>query len=166
MIALLKPKNNRVYRYVLVIIDNFNKFGWTLPLENKYSQSITDSISKNNKSSNRKSNLLETVDGKEYVIKSFNEFWDNNDIKRYSRHTDKGAVFAEKFNRTVRIFSKKLVFEKGNANGVKILPSVMKKHNNTIHSSTKMKSNEKSNVIEVYVNLQERRDRQKPKFKL
>ena len=31
------PKNNRGYRYVLVIIDNFSKFGWTVPLKKKCS---------------------------------------------------------------------------------------------------------------------------------
>ena len=29
------PENNRGYRYVLVIIDNFSEFGWTVPLKNK-----------------------------------------------------------------------------------------------------------------------------------
>ena len=27
------PENNRGYRFVLVIIDNFSKFGWTIPLK-------------------------------------------------------------------------------------------------------------------------------------
>ena len=31
----LGPENNRGYRYVLVIIDNFSKFGWKVPLEKK-----------------------------------------------------------------------------------------------------------------------------------
>ena len=31
------PENNRGYRYVLVIIDNFSKFGWTIPLKKKCS---------------------------------------------------------------------------------------------------------------------------------
>ena len=68
------PKNNRGYRYILVVIDNFSKFGWTIPLKNKYAQSITDAFSEIIKSSNRKPNLLETDDGKEYVNKFFNEF--------------------------------------------------------------------------------------------
>ena len=29
------PENNKGYRYVLVAIDNFSKFGWTVPLKNK-----------------------------------------------------------------------------------------------------------------------------------
>ena len=32
------PKNNRGYRYIIVVIDNFSKFGWTIPLKNKYAQ--------------------------------------------------------------------------------------------------------------------------------
>ena len=49
------------------------------------------------------------------------------------------------------------------------LPSVIKKYNNTIHSSTKVKpidANQKSNEIEVYINLQDGRVRRKPKYKL
>ena len=92
------PKNNRGYRYILVVIDNFSKFGWTIPLKNKYAQSITDAFSQIIKTSRRKPNLLETDDGKEYVNKIFNEFLNTNMIKSYSRYTDEGAVFAERFN--------------------------------------------------------------------
>ena len=28
-------KNNKGYRYILVVIDNFSKFVWTIPLKNK-----------------------------------------------------------------------------------------------------------------------------------
>ena len=61
------PKNNRGYRYILVVIDNFSKFGWITPLKNKYAQSIRDAFSEFIKSSNRKPNLFETDGGKEYV---------------------------------------------------------------------------------------------------
>ena len=36
------PKINKGYRYILVVIDNFSKIGWTFPLKNKYAQSKTD----------------------------------------------------------------------------------------------------------------------------
>ena len=38
-------KNNKGYRYILVVIDKFSKIGWTIPLKNKYAQSITDAFS-------------------------------------------------------------------------------------------------------------------------
>ena len=68
------PKNNRGYRYILVVIDNVSKFAWTKLLKNKHAQSITDAFSQIAKTAKRKPNLLETDDGKEYIIKIFNEF--------------------------------------------------------------------------------------------
>ena len=65
MITILKTI--KVIDIILVVIDNFSKFGWTIPLKNKYVQSITDAFSEIIKSSNRKPNHLETDDGKEYV---------------------------------------------------------------------------------------------------
>ena len=36
------PENKRIYRYVLVVIDNCSKFGWTVSLKNKIAQTIKD----------------------------------------------------------------------------------------------------------------------------
>ena len=38
------PENNRNHRYVLIVIDNFSKYGWTVPLKNKNAQTIKDSF--------------------------------------------------------------------------------------------------------------------------
>ena len=48
------PENNRGYRFVLVVIDSFSKFGWTTPLINKNAQTIKDSWEKNYLFSERK----------------------------------------------------------------------------------------------------------------
>ena len=60
------PENNRGYRYVLVIIDNFSKLGWTVPLKNKNAQTKKDSFENFVISSKRKPNLIETDCGKEF----------------------------------------------------------------------------------------------------
>ena len=119
-------KNNKVYRYILVVIDKYSKFGWTIPLKNKYAKSITDAFSQFAKSSKRKPNLLETNDGKEYVNKIFNEFLNNHNIKRCSRNTTLGAVLAERFTRIIRTLLKKPVFLKGNTDSLSELPSIIK----------------------------------------
>ena len=36
------PENNRGYRYVLVVIDIFSKFGFRKPLQNKNAQTVKD----------------------------------------------------------------------------------------------------------------------------
>ena len=80
----------------------------SFPLKNKYAHSITDAFSQIIKTSRRKPNLLETDVGKEYVNKSFSDFLNNHNIKRYSRNTALGAVLAEQFSRTIRNLLKNL----------------------------------------------------------
>ena len=52
------PENNRGYRYVVVTIDNFSKYGWTVALKNKHAQTIKDSFENIIISSKRKPNFL------------------------------------------------------------------------------------------------------------
>ena len=74
-------KNNKGYRYILVLFDNFSRVVWTNFLKRKYAQSITDAFSHILKSSKRKPNLLDTNDSKEYANKKFNDFLNNHNIK-------------------------------------------------------------------------------------
>ena len=56
-----------------------------------------------------------------------------------------------------------------NADWLSELPSAIKQYNNTIHHSIKMtpvQASKKSNEKAVFDNLKDRRDKQKPKFKL
>ena len=54
------PENNRRYRYVSVIKNNFSNFGWTVPLKNKNSQTIKDSFKSILISSKRSPKLVES----------------------------------------------------------------------------------------------------------
>ena len=54
------PSNNEQYSNSLVLIDNFSKCVWTIPLKNKKDQTITDVFPENIKISKRKHNTLET----------------------------------------------------------------------------------------------------------
>ena len=68
------PENNRGYIYILVIIDNFSKFGWTVPTKNKNAQTIKDSFEKTLKSSKRSPNLIESDRSKEFYNNIFQDF--------------------------------------------------------------------------------------------
>ena len=163
------PKNNRRYRYVLVTIDNFSKFGWTIHLKNKNAQTIKDSFEIILINSKRKPNLIESDRGKEFYNNIFQDFLNKNNIKLYSRNSSDGAVFAERFNRTIRDLLKKIVFERGDANWVDILPTITKQYNNRIHSSTKLSPKDaslKKNEGYVYKNLLDKRNKIKPKFQI
>ena len=162
-------ENNRGYRYVLVIIDNFSKYGWTVPLKNKNAQTIKNSFENFVINSKRSPNLIESDRGKEYYNNIFQDFLNKNDIKLYSRNSSYGAVFAERFNRTIRDLLKQPVFEKGDANWIDILPTITKQYNNKVHSSNKLtpiQASLKKNEGYVYINLLDKRKKIKPKFQI
>ena len=111
------PENNKGYRYVLVIIDNFSEFGGTVPVKDKNAQTIKDSSEIILISSKRKPNLIETDRGEEFYNKLFQDFLNKNNIKLYSRNSSFGAVFAERFNRNIRDLLKDLFLKKEKVNG-------------------------------------------------
>ena len=163
------PENNRGHRYVLVTIDNFSKFGWTIPLKYKNAQTIKDSFENILINSKRSPNLIETDRGKEFYNNIFQDFLNKNNIKFYSRNSSLGAVFAERFNRTIRDLLKKPVFERGDSNWIDVLTTITKQYNNRIHSSTKLtpiQASLKTNEGYVYKNLSDKRKKINPKFQL
>ena len=162
-------ESNRKYRYVLVVIDNFSKYGWTVPLKNKYAQTIKDSFENILISSKRKPNLNESDRGKEFYNNIFQDFLNKNNIKLYSRNSSYGAVFAERFNRTIRDLLKKIVFEQGDAKWIDLVPTITKQYNNRIHSSIKLTPKQaslKKNEGYVYKNLLDKRKTIKPKYEI
>ena len=163
------PENNRGYRFVLVTIDNFSKYGWTIPLKNKNAQTIKDSFENILISSKRKPNLIESDRGKEFYNNIFQDFLSKNVIKLYSRNSSYGGVFAECFNRTIRDLLKKIVFEQGDAKWIDILQTITKQYNNRVHSSTKLSPKDatsKKNEGYVYRNLLDKRKKIKPKYEI
>ena len=162
------PENRRGYRYVLVIIDNFSKYGWTTPLKNKNAQTIKDSF-ENILISSKKPEIIESDRGKDFYNNIFQDFLNKIKIKLYSRNSSVGAVLAERFNRTLRDLLKKIVFEHGDANWIDVLPTITKQYNNRIHSSTKLtpiQASLKKNEGFVYKNLLDKRKKMKPKFQV
>ena len=89
-------------------------------------------------SSRRKPNLIGSDRGKEFFNNIFQDLLNKNNIKNFSRNTSLGAVFAERFNHTIRDLLKKIVFEHGNANWIDVLPTITKQYNNRVHSLTKL----------------------------
>ena len=99
----------------------------------------------------------------------FQNFINIKKIKHNSRNTIVGAVFAGRFNRSVKDLLKKLVFEKGENDWIDVLPTITKQYNNRAHTSTKLapiQASLKKNEGFVYKSLLYRRKKMKPKFKI
>ena len=164
-----KTSNNKGFRYIFIIIENFSKYLWAIPLKNKYSKTVTNELSNFLAKSKRHPLKIESDRRAEFYNSIFQNFLKSKNIQHYSRLTDKGPSIAERVIRSIRNLLKKPVFEKGIANWISELPSVNKQYKSTIHSSVKLtpiQANKKSNEKEIYSNLQDRRVRQQPQFKL
>ena len=164
-----KNSNNKGFRYIFNIIDNFSKFTWAVASRSKSSKTITDTFSNILTTSKQKPLKIESDRGAEFYNSIFQNYLKSKNIHHYSRYTDKGPSIAERVIRTIRNLLKKPVFEKGNADWLSELPSVIKRYNSTIHSSTKMtpiQASKKSNEKIVYNNPKDNREIQKPTFRL
>ena len=133
-----KTSNNKGYRYIFVIIDNFSKNVWANPLENKYGETKTKEFSIILSTSKRSPQKIESDRGAELYNSFFQNFLKSKNFSHYSRFTYKGPSIAERVVRTIPNLLKKPVILKSNADWWSELPSVIRKYNNTIHSSTKM----------------------------
>ena len=166
---ITKVSNNKGYRFIFIIIDIFSKYLWAIPLKNQNSKTVTDAFSNILSTSRRSPLKLESDRGAEFYNSIFQKILKSKNIQHYVRFTDKGPSIAERVIRTVRNFLKKTVFDKGKADWLFELTSVIKQYNNTIHSPTKMtpiQASKKSNEKEVCSNLQDKRQKQTPEIKL
>ena len=164
-----KISNNKGYRYIFIITDNFSKYLWAIPFKNKYSQTITTEFSNILTTSKRKLLKIESDRGSEWYNSNFQNFLKAKKIQYYSRFTGKGPSIAERVIRTIRNLLKKPVIEKGRADWLYELPYVIKQYNNTIHHSTKVtpvQPSNKTNQKLVYSSLQDKRRKLNPKYKL
>ena len=83
-----KISNNKGFRYIFIVIGNFSKYLWAIPLKNKYSQTITNEFSNILTKSKRKPLKLESDRGTEFYNSVFQNFLKLENIHHYSRFTD------------------------------------------------------------------------------
>ena len=106
-------------------------------------------------------------DGRESVNKILTFFLIS---KVFSSYTYKGAVFAERFNRTISDLFKEPDFKEGNVKCVDELWKLPEKYNyNNVHSSTKMRPIQASIICdenEVYNNMKDESEENKPNFNM
>ena len=119
--------------------------------------------------SKRKPLKIESDRGSEFYNSIFQNFLRSKNIHHYSRFTDKGPSITERGIRSLRNLLKKPVFSAGNADWFSELQSVIKQYNNTIHGSTKrtpVQASKKANEKLFYSNLQDKRRKFNPNYKL
>ena len=131
-------RQNKGFKYILVVIDGFSKYAWTEPLKNKSATEVTNAFSRILQLG-RCPKHLQTDQGKEFFNGIFSKLISKHNINHYSTYSNIKACIAERFNRTLKNRLWKQFSLQGSYEWITVLPSLMKQYNNTKHSTINMK---------------------------
>ena len=148
-------KWNKGYRYLLMVVDVFSKYGWIVSLKDKQGEAVTKAF-KSIFKQGRKPQYLWTDKGKEYYNKHLKDSLDKNKITLYSTENEEKSSVCERWNKTIKTKMWKQFTVQSNTQYLEILPEILKQYNNTKHSSIKMtpvEASRKKNEGILYFNL-------------
>ncbi|KAK3914247.1 Putative uncharacterized transposon-derived protein [Frankliniella fusca] len=165
-------KDNDGNKYIMIIIDVFSKYAWTVPISKKTASSVTDAVRQVFDSTERRCGYFSTDKGGEYDNKILKNLLKTQGITYFHTHNpDTKCSVAERFIRTLRMSLQKYFTHTGDYRYVDgLLNDVTHAYNNKYHRSIKMTPTEASNpsrMYEVYNNLYGKKLCQKkikPKF--
>ena len=124
-------KFNNGYKYILMAIDVFSKYGWAVPIKTKSGIAVADALKKILRDS--KPAMLWTDKGKEFYNISVARLLKKNGIKLYSTENEEKASVVERWNRTIKTLMWKY-FSANNTNRyIDILEKLIEKYNDTKH---------------------------------
>ena len=130
---------NKGFRFLLCAIDVFSKYAWVIPLKDKEGICIVNAFQIKLKASNRRPNKIWVDKGSEFYNSSFKKWLKDNDIVMYSTNNEGKSVIAERFIRTLKNKIYKYMTSISKNVYIDKLDDVVKKYNNTYHTSIKMK---------------------------
>ena len=107
--------------------------------KNRKIESIVEGFKKILDDSNRKPNKVWVDHGSEFYNNKLKSFLKNNDIKMYSTFNEGKSVVAERFIKTLKNKIYKHMTTIGENVYFNDLDDIVKKYNNTVHSSIKLK---------------------------
>ena len=160
----LLSKYNKGIRFLLCVIDIFSKYAWVVPIKDKKGISIVKAFQSILKQSNRKPNEIWEDKGSEFCNAYFKKWLRDNDIVMYSTHNEGKSVVAESFIRTLKSKIYKYMTSISKNVYIDKLDDIVDEHNNTYHTTTKMKPIDVKDNI--YINTSKKINNEDPKFKV
>ena len=95
-------KQNKNYKYILIVLDIFSRFAWAHPLKSKTGREVADALRDIFTKSHRKPSRIWSDDGTEFFNSQVQGLLRKNGITLYSTFNEPKASIAERFIRTLR----------------------------------------------------------------
>ena len=135
----LLNKFNKGFRFLLCVIDIFRKYAWVIPLKDEKGISIVNAFQIILQESNRKPNKKWVDKGSRFYNSSLKKLLKDNDIEMHSTNNEGKSVIAERFIRTLKNKIYKYMTSVSKNVYIDKLDDIVKKYNDTYHTSIKMK---------------------------
>ena len=132
-------KFNKGFIFLLCVIDIYSKYAWVIPLKDKKGITISNTFQKILDESNHKLNKIWIDKSSEFYNRTMKSWLEKNDIEMYSTHNEGKSIIAERFIRTLKNKIYKYMTSISKNVYIDKLDDITNKHNNTYHSTIKMK---------------------------
>jgi hypothetical protein len=157
-LAVLKnlSRYNHGFKYLLVVVDVFSKYGWLRPLKNKTAKAVNEAFESIFDADGRKPRNIQCDKGREFVSTASASFFKKHDINFYTtRNPDTKAAVVERFLKTVKTRLWRYFTHRNTYRYVDVIQDLARAYNRTVHSSIKMAPADVSdkNVLQVWKNL-------------
>lgn len=125
-------RENKGYKYLLTVIDNFSKFAWAVPVKSKSAQDVTAAMESILRLGRAPKNL-HTDRGKEFYNSRFQDLMKRYAINLYSTFSNMKASICERFNRTLKSKMWLQFSLKGKYEWLSILAKLLQEYNSSRH---------------------------------
>ena len=134
MKALAKQNDN--YKYILMVMDVFSKFGWAVPIKFKTGEAVKIALEKILKTHVCKKIWADK--GTEFYNQTVRKLLKKHNIDLYSTENEEKCAVIERWNRTIKTKIWKYFTANGTHRYIDILQPLIDKYNNTKHRSIGM----------------------------
>ena len=125
--------DNDGYKYLLVVIDIFSRYGWVEPLKDKTAVEIVNAFDKI-LSEGRIPQRLRTDAAKDFTSERFQNYVKSKNITHFVTHSEKQANYVERFIKTLKSKIYRYMIEKNTPRYIDVLPEIVESYNRTWHS--------------------------------
>ena len=131
-------RSNKGFKYILMIIDVFSKYGWAVPLKSKTGLEVTKSF-QNLWRKQAPPQQLWTDKGKEFYNGLMTDLLEKNSVQLYSTENEEKSSVVERWNRTIRRMMWKYFTANNTTTYINVLQEIIDKYNRTYHRSIRCK---------------------------